>query len=111
MQNHLLFPMETDIEQLSASEFLIDESLYENDLKEKINKKEEDKHYYLNSSRLNGTIINEINKNPYEISLNRKCENTEDIQKSFIDLNNFSHFQNTLGSFLEKKKISKMILI
>ena len=104
MQNHLLFPIETDIEQLSASEFLIDESLYENDLKEKINKKEEDKHYYLNSSRLNGTIINEINKNPYEISLNRKCENTEDIHKSFNDLNNFSHFQNTLGSFLEKKE-------
>ena len=104
MQNQLLFPLETDIDQLSASEFLIDESLYENDLKEKIIKKEEDKHYYLNSSRLNNTIINEINKDNYETLLYRKYENIEDIHKPFNDLNNFSNFQNSLGSFLEKKE-------
>ena len=99
MQKHLLFPLEIDIEQLSETEFLINEFFYENDIKEEYNKKEDEKHYNYIGSEVSGNSINNPNKNPKESSLPEKCEEINELHESFNSLKNFSGFQNSSDYF------------
>jgi len=99
MQKHQLFPLEIDIEQLSETDFLINEFFYENDLKEEYNKKEDEKHYNHIDSEVSGNSINNPNKNPKESSLPEKCEEINELHESFNSLKNFSGFQNSSDYF------------
>ena len=99
MQKNLLFQLEIQIDQLSETDFLINEFFDENDINEKYNKKEDEKHYNLIAPEINDNIINEPDINPKESSLSQKCGNINEINESFNSLNYFSEFQNSSDFF------------
>ena len=72
MQKNLLFQLEIQIDQLSETDFLINEFFDENDLNEEYNKKEDEKHYNLIAPEINDNIINEPDINPKKSSLSQK---------------------------------------
>ena len=102
MIKNLLFPLESDTDQLSENDYLINEFLYENDLKEE--EKKDDKNYILNVNEIYGNLTNELKKNPKESSLFKKGEKFEDIHEPFDNLNNLENFQNSLDSVLQKNE-------
>ena len=99
MQKNLLFQLEIQIDQLSETDFLINEFFDENDINEKFNKKEDEKHYNLIAPEIKDNIINEPDMNPKESSLSQKCRKINEINESFNSLKFFSEFQNSSDCF------------
>jgi len=99
MQKNLLFQLEIQIDQLSETDFLINEFFDENDLNEEYNKKEDEKHYNLIAPEIKDNIINEPDMNPKESSLSQKCGKIKEINESFNSLKFFSEFQNSSDCF------------